>query len=94
MVESAWIAAGAAAVGVVSTATVGIVGYVISRKTNRETIAAAKVTTDETLAAAHEANKATIEAAHADIHNTLKITRAGQIADCYSKAIEQRCDLR
>src|SRR5262252_9376366 len=89
MVESAWIAAGAAVVGVVSTATVGIVGYFISRKTNRETIAAAKATTDETIAAAREANKTTIEAAHADIRRTLDATRDGQIADLYSRAIEQ-----
>jgi len=61
MVESAWIAAGAAVVGVVSTATVGIVGYVISRKTNRETIAGAKISTDETVAASQMTSRAAIE---------------------------------
>ena len=82
MVESAWIAFGAAVVGVVGTATVGILGYVISRKTNRETLAAAKVSTDESIAAAREANKAAIEAAHAD-------AREGQLTDRYTKAVEQ-----
>ena len=52
MVESAWIAAGAGAVGVIGTATVGIVGYFIARSTNREAITAAKATTDETIASA------------------------------------------
>jgi hypothetical protein len=89
LVESAWIAAGAAAVGVIGTATVGIVGFFTSRSTNRETIAAAKVTTDESIAAAREASKAAIEAAHADVQRTLDTTRVGQIADLYSRAIEQ-----
>ena len=89
MVESAWIAAAAAVVGVVGTATVGIVGYVISSRTNQRAIAAAKITTDETIAAAREANEKAIEGAHTDIHNTLITTRAGQIADRYSRAVEQ-----
>jgi len=67
VVEAAWIAAGAAAVGVIGTATVGIVGFFTSRSTNRSTI----------------------EAAHADVRQTLKATRAGEIADLYSRAIDQ-----
>jgi uncharacterized protein YjbI with pentapeptide repeats len=88
-VESAWIAASAAVVGILGTATVGIVGFVVSRATNRETIAAAKATTEETLNTAHQTNQATIDATHADIRRTLEATRDGQIADRYSKAIDQ-----
>ena len=54
MVESAWIAAGAAVVGVVGTATVAIMGYVISRSTNRETIEAADAHVRQTLEAARQ----------------------------------------
>ncbi len=89
MVESAWIAAGAAAVGVIGTATVGIVGYFIARSTNREAIAAAKATTDETIASARAENKSTIEAADASVHRTLEATHAGQIIQLYSRAIDQ-----
>jgi uncharacterized protein YjbI with pentapeptide repeats len=77
-IESAWIAACAAVVGVVGTATVAIVGFRISRATNQATIDAAMAATDKTIAAAH-----------ADIHNTLDTTREGQFADRYGKAIEQ-----
>jgi Pentapeptide repeats (8 copies) len=77
-VESAWIAAAAAIVGVVGTATVGIVGYFIARSTNRDALAQAKKTTDETIAAAH-----------ADVARTLESTREGQITDLYSRAIDQ-----
>ena len=98
MLESAWIAAGAAAVGVAGTATVGIVGLFVSRATNLETIAAARASTEETLRAAHDTNKATIDAAHADVRRTLDATSDGQIADRYSKAIDQlgsdRLDMR
>ena len=89
MVESAWIAASAGIVGVIGTATVGIVGYFVSRSTNRDAIAQAKTSTDETIASARKANKSTIKAAHADIRRTLETTRAGQIADLYSRAIDQ-----
>ena len=89
MVESAWIAAGAGAVGVIGTATVGIVGYFIARSTNREAITAAKATTDETIASARAENKSTIEAADASVHRTLEATRAGQIIGLYSRAIDQ-----
>jgi len=78
MVESAWIAAGAAIVGVVGTATVGIVGYFIARSTNRQALAEARKTTDESLAAAHQ-----------DVSRTLESTRKGQIADLYSRVIDQ-----
>lgn len=54
MVESAWIAAGAAAVGVVGTATVAIVGYFISRSTNKSTIEAADANVRQTLEAARQ----------------------------------------
>jgi hypothetical protein len=89
MVESAWIAASAAAVGVIGTATVGIVGYLISKSTNRETIASAQIANDKTIEAAQATNKATIDAAHADVQRTVDATRSGQIADRYSKAVEQ-----
>jgi hypothetical protein len=78
MVESAWITAGAVVVGVVSTATVGIVGYFISRSTNRETIASAR-----------EANESTIETADAHVRQTLEAARQGQLTDRYTKAVEQ-----
>ena len=64
--------------GVVGTATVAIVSYRISRKTNQATIEAAKDNTDKTIAGAH-----------ADIRSTLDATREGQLADQYSRAIEQ-----
>jgi len=78
MVESAWIAAAAAAVGVVGTASVAIVGFRISRSTNQATIDAAKANTDKTIAAAH-----------ADIHSTLDATREGQFADRLSVAMRK-----
>jgi hypothetical protein len=34
-------------------------------------------------------NQATMDAAHADVRRSLETTRAGQIADLYSRAIEQ-----
>ncbi len=49
MVESAWIAAAAAAIGVIGTATVGIVGYYIARSTNKSTIEAAHADVRRTL---------------------------------------------
>ncbi len=48
-VESAWIAAAAAAVGVIGTATVGIVGFFIARSTNKSTIEAAHADVRRTL---------------------------------------------
>lgn len=78
VVESALIAAAATAVGVGGTVVVAIVGFRSSRSTNRDTIAAA-----------HASNQATIKAAHADVRHTLDTTREGQIADLYSRAIEQ-----
>jgi hypothetical protein len=67
MIQSAWIAACAALVGVGGTVVVAIVTSRLAHKTNRETI---KVTTDTTRA-------------------TIAATLAGQIADLYSKAVEQ-----
>ena len=78
MVESAWIAAGAVVVGVVSTAAVGIVGYFISRSTNRETIASARA-----------ANQSALEAADAHVRQTLEAARQGQLTDRYTRAVEQ-----
>ena len=49
MVESAWIAAAATAVGVIGVATVGIVGYYIARSTNKSTIEAAHADVYRTL---------------------------------------------
>ena len=89
MVESAWIAASAAVVGVVGTATVGIVGFFIERSTNREAICAAERTNQETITSARQANEETIRAAHADVHRTLEATRAGQTTDLYSRAVDQ-----
>jgi hypothetical protein len=78
VVESAFIAAAATVFGVGATATVAIVGFRISRSA-----------TGETVAAARDTNQATIDAAHADVRRTLDATRDGQIADRYTKAIEQ-----
>jgi pentapeptide repeat protein len=77
-VESAWIAASAALVGVAGTATVAIVGYFIARSTNRETLREARNTNDKTIASAHE-----------DVRQSLEATRSGQVADLYSRAIDQ-----
>jgi len=44
---------------------------------------------DQALASARQTNQATIDAARADVQATLQTTRDGQIADLYSKAIEQ-----
>src|SRR5215469_1940725 len=89
VVASALTAAAGTVVGVVGTVAVAIVGFPSSRSANRETIAAARATTDETIAAARESSKPTIEAAHADVQPTLGTARGGQIADLYSRAIEQ-----
>ena len=89
VVASALAAATGTVIGVVGTVAVAIVGFPGSRSANRETIAAAKATPNETIAAARESSTATIEATHADILRTLDTTRGGQIADLYSRAIEQ-----
>lgn len=73
VVASALTAAVGTVVGVVGTVAVAIVGFPSRRSANRETIAAAK---------------ATIEATHADVPRTLD-TGGVQIADLYSRAIEQ-----
>lgn len=89
MVESALISAAATLVAVGGTVVVAIVGFRSSRSTNQATIKAAEKTNAETVRAARDTNKATIDAAHADVRHTLDITRYGQLADRYSKAIEQ-----
>jgi len=89
IVESALISAAATFVGVGGTAAVAIIGFRNSRSTNQATIDAARATTDKAVDAARDTNKATIDAAHADVHRTLEATRDGQIADRYTKAIEQ-----
>jgi uncharacterized protein YjbI with pentapeptide repeats len=76
--ESAFISAAATIFSVGATATVAIVGFRISRSA-----------TDKTVAAARDTNQATIDAAHADVRRSLDATRDGQIADRYTKAIEQ-----
>ena len=77
-VESAYISAVATFLGVGATAAVAIFAFWYSRATNRATLDAAKAATDETVRAAWETNQATLEA-----------TREGQLADRYSRAIEQ-----
>jgi hypothetical protein len=88
-VEPALISAAATIVSVVATATVAIVGFRVSRSTNQATVDASMATTDKTIAAARDANRATIDAAHADLRRTLDTTRDGQIADRYTRAIDQ-----
>jgi uncharacterized protein YjbI with pentapeptide repeats len=88
-VESALIGAVATIVSVSATAAVAIVGFRSSRSTNQATINAAIATTDKTVDAARDTNRATIDAAHADVRRTLDSTRDGQVADRYSKAIDQ-----
>jgi hypothetical protein len=77
-VESALISAAVTVVGVGGTVLVAIVGFKNSRSTSQAAIDAAR-----------ETNKATIDAAHADVQRTVDITREGQIADLYSRAVEQ-----
>jgi uncharacterized protein YjbI with pentapeptide repeats len=60
-----------------------------ARETNQATIDRAKAINDETVRAARETNQATIDAARDDLRLTLDVTRDGQIADRYTKAIEQ-----
>ena len=88
-VESALISAAATLVGVGGTVAVAIVGFRNSRSTNQATIEAAKATNAETVRTALETNEKTIQAAHADVRHTLDTTRDGQIADRYTKAVEQ-----
>ena len=66
-----------------------IVGFRVSRSSNQASIDAAKSATDKTLDVARDTNKATIDAARADVRRTLDATREGQIADLYTKAVEQ-----
>jgi Pentapeptide repeats (8 copies) len=77
-VESAYISAVATFLGIGATAAVAIFAFWYSRSTNRATLDAAKAATDETVRAARETNQATLEA-----------TREGQLADRYTKAVEQ-----
>src|SRR5271166_411168 len=88
-VESAFISAGATIVSVLATATVAIVGVRNARSTNQAAIDAAAAAADKTVNAARDTNRATIDAAQADVRQTLDATREGQIADRYTKAIEQ-----
>jgi uncharacterized protein YjbI with pentapeptide repeats len=85
VVESALISAAATVVGVGGTVTVAIMGFRNSRQANEATIKA----TEDTAAVARETNQATIDAAHADVRRALEATREGQVADRYSRAIEQ-----
>jgi uncharacterized protein YjbI with pentapeptide repeats len=78
LVESALISAAATLVGVGGTATVAIVAFRHARKTNRETIEAAKVNTDTQVNAALAANRETID----------RLLEA-QLTDRYVQAIEQ-----
>ncbi len=89
VVESALISATATLVSVGGTVIVAIAGFRNSRSTNQATIDAAKAATDRTVDAARDTNRATIDAAHADVLRTVDTTREGQIADLYSRAIEQ-----
>jgi hypothetical protein len=77
-VESALISGAATVLSVGATALVAIVGFRLSRSAIEKTVAAARDT-----------NQATIDAAHADVRRTLDATRDGQIADRYTKAVEQ-----
>lgn len=78
VVQSALISAAATVFSVGATAAVAITGFRLSRSA-----------TDKTVAAARDTNQATIDAAHADVRRTLDATRDGQIADRYTKAVEQ-----
>jgi len=78
VVEAALISAAATLVGVGGTAAVAIVGFRYASKTNRETVEAAKVNTETQVNAALVANRETIDS-----------VREGQLADRYTKAIEQ-----
>jgi Pentapeptide repeats (8 copies) len=87
VVESAIISAAATVISVGGTVAVAIVGFRVSRSANQASIEAVKATTDKTVDAARHTNMATLDA-----------TRDGQIADLYSRAIEQlgsdRLDVR
>ena len=85
VVESALISAAATLVSVGGTVAVAMMGFQNSRLANQATITA----TEQTTAAAREANQAAIDAAHADVRIALDATRDGQVADRYSRAIEQ-----
>ncbi len=61
-VESAYIAAGAALVGVVGTVIVAVVTSWVSHSTNQKTINAAAGTTDKTIQAVRDTNEATVAA--------------------------------
>jgi Pentapeptide repeats (8 copies) len=61
-VEAAYIAAGAALVGVVGTVIVAIVTSLVSHSTNQKTINAAAATTDKTIQAVRETNEASVAA--------------------------------
>jgi hypothetical protein len=61
-VEAAYIAAGAALVGVVGTVIVAIVTSAVSHSTNQKTINAAAGTTDKTIQAVRETNEVTVAA--------------------------------
>jgi Pentapeptide repeats (8 copies) len=78
MLESALIAAAATIVGVGGTVVVAVVTTRTARSTNQATLDSAADTTKQTIQAVRETNQATIAA-----------TRAGQIADLYSRAIDQ-----
>lgn len=78
IVQSALISAAATILSVGATAAVAIVGFRMSRSAS-----------DKTVAVARDTNQATIDAAHADVRRTLDATRDGQLADRYTKAIEQ-----
>jgi Pentapeptide repeats (8 copies) len=61
-VEAAYIASGAALVGVVGTVIVAIVTSWLSHSTNQKTMNAAAKTTDKTIKAVRDTNKATVAA--------------------------------
>jgi uncharacterized protein YjbI with pentapeptide repeats len=78
VVEAALISGAATVVGVGGTVVVAIVGFRTSRSANRAALDAARDT-----------NRAAIDAARADVQLAVETTRGGQIADLYSRAIEQ-----
>jgi hypothetical protein len=61
-IEAAYVAAGAALVGVIGTVIVAIVTSRVSHSTNQKTINAAAGTTDKTIQAVRDTNEATIAA--------------------------------
>jgi uncharacterized protein YjbI with pentapeptide repeats len=78
LVEAALISAGATLVGVGGTVIVAIAGFRNSRSTNQAAINAAR-----------ETSKETIEVEIANLQRALDAGREGQLADRYSRAIEQ-----